>query len=206
MLLRSILFAAILAAAAPALGQTPSQSAAARAMIDQFGVADLFDAVEDDSIAVRHRASGLTCHFYPEENPRNELLVFTSQLARGEDVGCVSENSVRFVTLYATRHSPPITAEHALTEAEAGIRARFSDARPTPAVLRVSTEDLPQAHTRHFLITIDGEQWITSALVARSGDWIIKVRYTARAADDAIMPAQLEANLYLQHVLLELND
>jgi hypothetical protein len=70
----------------------------------------------------------------------------------------------------------------------------------------VSSEGLPQLHVAHFLVTIRDERWITSVLVAQSGDWIYKLRYTARAVeDDDLMRHQLEAAAMLTLVLVELN-
>ena len=70
----------------------------------------------------------------------------------------------------------------------------------------MQSEGLPEARSAHFVVTIRGERWITSALVARSGDWIVKLRYSARAVgDDEIMRHQLEAGAIFTLALMELN-
>lgn len=179
---------------------------AARALIDAEGVGDVFEPVDDQNSAeVRHIASGLTCHFFGDE--RDVRLMTFDGLPRGEDVGCASQRTNRSITLYATRYAPPISAPQALEEAEAGIRNRFSDARPTPPLLSLSTEGIPEQLTRHFLITLDDEQWVTSAYVAQQGDWIIKLRYTQRAIDqDELMQAQIEAGAIMTLALMEIQD
>ena len=197
--------AVALAFATPADAQTDGRPyAAARAMIDEAQLGDVFAPVEDDQISVRHMASGLVCRF-SRGSARAELTTFSGQ-PRGDDVGCIRDSADQATTLYATRYAPPISAEQALYEAVAGIRHRFSDARPTPQTVQMSSEGLPEQHVAHFLVTVAGERWITSAIVARSGDWIIKLRYSARAVeDDAVMRHQIEAGAIFTLALLEMN-
>lgn len=172
-------------------------------MIAAFDVADLFEPIDDEHITVRHTASGLRCQFYSDETTAR-LVVF-SGLARGEDVGCVSETADQARTLYATRYPGEITPAQAMADAVASIRNRFADARPTSARLHMQSEDLPDVMDRHFLITLRDEQWLTSVFVAAHEGWIIKLRFTARAVDeDAIRAAQLEANAAFTVALLRL--
>ncbi len=174
-------------------------------MIDSASVSDLFEPVAHEAVTVRHRASGLTCRFYGDETIAR-IIVFDG-LPRGEDVGCISDRENQARTLYATRYPGNVTAEAAMADAVAGIRNRFSDARPTPATLQMRNDNFPDPLIQHFLITLQGEQWITSALVARSGDWIIKLRYTSRAVDDdGIMVAQLEANALFALALMQIAE
>jgi hypothetical protein len=191
--------------ASPALAQAhaPSGVATARALIEADHVGDLFEAVEDANIEVRHKASGLICHFYDNETTQR-LLIFSGQ-PRGYDVGCAREREGQAVTLYATRYTPAISLQQALADAEAGIRNRFSDAQPTPALLSMTSEALPDMRVQHFLVTVRGERWLTSALVAQSREWIIMVRYSQRAVDqDALLQAQLEANAIMTLALLDI--
>lgn len=190
---------------ATALAETSVQGgiAAARAFIDSEGVGDVFEGVEDENIKIRHRASGLTCHYYGEETTRR-LLIFDG-LARGDDVGCASEREHQAITLYATRYSPAVSLQGAMADADAAIRNRFTDARPTPALLSMSSEGLPEVHAQHYVITLRDEQWLTSVFLAQSGDWIIKLRFTQRALDqEALMPAQLEGNAIMMLALTDL--
>lgn len=193
MIARVLILATALAAASSAFAQTaPKSTDAARALIEESGVTDLFEPVEDERIKVRHTASGLVCRFYDPE-ARNGVHVFTG-LPRGEDVGCVSDGDGLAITLYATRYAPPGTARGALSDAEAAIRHRFADARPIEAFAVISVDGMPAPLVRHFLVTVREEQWLTSAIVAQHGDWTIKLRYSQRALDDAaVRAAQLQA-------------
>ncbi|MGD9817009.1 MAG: hypothetical protein AB7Q23_17560 [Hyphomonadaceae bacterium] len=183
----------------------PTPYVAARAMIEEAQLSDVFEPVEDERISVRHIASGLVCHF-SFNNIRAEVVIFSGQ-QRGDDVGCLHETDIRATTLYATRYDPPMSAEQALDSAIAGIRDRFDDEQPTPALATLQSDALPQPHVAHFLITVRGERWITSALVARSGDWVIKLRYSARAVeDDSLMRHQLEAGAIFTLALLEMRN
>jgi hypothetical protein len=204
-----LLFISLALCAAPAFAQAQVQEVgieASRALIEAQGVTDLFEPIDDEnSVEVRHAASGLTCHFFGDE--WDVRLMTFDGLPRGEDVGCASQRTNRSITLYATRYAPPISTQQALDEAEAGIRDRFTDARPTPALLTMSTEGVPEQLIRHFLIILRDEQWMTSAYVARQGDWIVKLRYTQRAVDqDGLMQAQLEAGAIMALALLEIQD
>jgi|CXWL01.1.fsa_nt_gi hypothetical protein len=204
---RGLVVCIAVALAPTALAQTAEQNntVAARAFIESEGVSDLFEAVEDENITVRHLASRLICHFFGGETTKR-LAVFSGQ-PRGDDVGCIRDHEHQAITLYATRYAPAITAEQAMADAVAGIRHRFTDARPTPALLHMTSDNLPTPLVRHFLITLNGEQWITSALVAQNGDWIIKVRCTERALDqDALLRSQLEANAVMMSALLEIRS
>lgn len=206
-LLRVLIAAVIAGSAAPTFAQEAplSRIEAARAMIESADAADLFEAVEHEIATVRHRASGLTCRFYGNET-RATIIVFAG-LPRGDDVGCVNEQENQARTLYATRYPGDVTATAAMADAVAGIANRFADARPTPALLRMTSENLPEPLIQHFLITLRGEQWITSAFVARSGDWVIKLRYSTLAADeDAIRVAQLEASAIFALALTQIAE
>ncbi|MBC7767470.1 MAG: hypothetical protein H7124_01645 [Phycisphaerales bacterium] len=200
------MFALSFAATNPALAQAPQPSRIeeARALIQTNGVGDVFEALEDDSIAVRHTASGLTCHFYGGET-RIDLIAF-SQVARSDDVGCNSEGENRSQTLYATRYMPPITVDRAMGDAIAGIRNRFSDARPTPALMSMSTEGLSEPLIQHFLVTVRGEQWMTSAYIVQDGEWIIKLRYSQQATNEELMAAQLEAGAIFALAQVEIQN
>lgn len=201
---RALIFAIVLAAAGAASAQEPPENlAAARTIIDRAQLGDVFEPFEDDQISTRHAASGLICHFYPDDT-RSEVVIFTASRPRGQDVGCIRDREDQATTLYATRYEPQISAEQALAQAEAAIRQRFGDAQPTPASLVMSSEALPPTLVAHYLITLRGERWLTSVLVAQSGEWIIKLRVTRRAVDaQGLLQAELEANAMMTAALLE---
>jgi len=203
MTMRALLAGLILAVAAGAASaqDRAANLEAARALIERAQLSDVFAPFEDDAIAARHAASGLVCRFYPDDT-RRELLVF-NELPRGEDVGCVRDREGRAITFYATRYAPAISPEQSLAIAVEAIRQRFPDAQPVPATLSVSSEALPPMHVAHFLITVRGERWLTTAIVAQVGDWIYKLRFSARALDaDELRAAELEANVLMAGALL----
>lgn len=205
--LRPLLLAAALTFATPAAAQDATENFnLAQGMIERAGVDDLFDPVNNDAfISVRHVASGMVCNF-SRTDTRADIVTFNSPMPRGDDVGCVSDREDQATTLYATRYTPARSAEDALAEAVAAIRQRFTGATPTPTLLNVQTEGQPPLHAAHFFIDRNGERWITSALVVQSGPWIYKLRYTARAVEEAdIMRHQLESSAILTLVLLRLN-
>lgn len=194
---------ALLAFTTAAHAQSASAEAAARSMIESAQLGDIFEPVADDMIAVRHVRSGLVCHFSSTDR-RAELVTFEG-LPRGDDVGCVSDGDGRWTTLYATRYQPTPSLEEALGGAVAGIRHRFADAQPTPTLLTMETEGLPSPRVAHFIATIEGERWFTSAIVAQSGEWIFKLRYSARLTDEEdLMRHQLEAGALFTQARLHL--
>lgn len=199
------LFASLaLGFAAPAAAQERASLATARAMIESAQLTDVFEPVDDEHVTVRHPASGLTCQFYSNET-RTQLATFDSGLPRGDDVACVADRDGSATTIYATRYNPRKSAEDALAEAIAAIRHRFPDARSTPAALSITTEGMPPSLVANFLVQVRGERWLTSATVAQSGDWIVKLRYSARAVeDDALLRTQLEAGVMFAAALLRM--
>ncbi|WP_395645628.1 hypothetical protein [Terricaulis sp.] len=198
------LFAAVSIAGAAHAQQPDANLAAARAIVERAQLEDVFTPLADDHISVRHAASGLVCHFSAADT-RSDVVVFGSSLPRGDDVGCVRDREGQAVTLYATRYDQPVRAEDALAAAETAIRRRFADAQPTPATLTMNSEALPPTLVAHYLITLGGERWLTTAAVAQSGAWIIKLRFSSRAADSAeLRQAELEANALMTLALLEI--
>lgn len=208
--MRQLLVSLALTFSAALAGTAHAQSApfqAAQAMIERAQAVGVFEPVADDNvITVRHVGSGIVCLFAPGSR-RAELSLFETGLPRGDDVGCVEDSADQWTTVYATRYAQPVSPEEALAGAVAGVRHRFPDARTTPARLQMTTETLPPIHAAHFFITLNDQRWITSALVARSGDWILKVRYSAPAIDEeAVLRHQLEASAMLTHALMRAND
>ena len=203
--LHALVAGVVLALATPALAQAPEQdsAAAARAIIQAADLGDVFVPVEHENVSVRHTASGLVCRFFGDTR---RVAAFPN-LPRGEDVACVDDTDIRYTTLYATRYAPPASPEEALEGAVIAIRQRFADARPTPQTIEMQSEGLPPSRTAQFLITVNGERWITSAHVARVGDWIVKLRYSARCVEDEeIMRHQLEAGAMFTVALMNMGE
>lgn len=195
---------AVSAQGAFAQDSAPSGIEASRALIANAELTDVFVPIEHESPAVRHTASGLTCHFFGAPT-RMQLATFAGQ-PRGNDVGCVSDYADKATTLYATRYTPPISLEEALAGGVAGIRHRFPDAQPLASTMTVTVDGAPVPRVAQFTITLNGERWFTSVIVAEANGWIYKLRYTARAVEDESLTAhELEAGAMFALMLGELS-
>jgi hypothetical protein len=160
----------------------------ARGLIASASAEGVFELVEDGHASARHIASGLVCHF--ADDGEGARIVIFPQLARGEDVACDSNTGGIAITLYATRYPFPTTLDDQLRGAEAAIQRRFTDAERVE--LGVAQSGAPQRASGFFVMR-DGVRNFTAVSVARIGDWIIKQRYTAPAADEAAAEAAAEA-------------
>ncbi|MEQ1489279.1 MAG: hypothetical protein ABL932_01900 [Terricaulis sp.] len=165
-------------------------------MIEQVDGDGIFDLVHDGGVTVRHTRSGLTCHFL-RNGDGGRLLIFTPQpdpthpadalaIARGDDVACEMAEGGTLARYFATRYPFGSTLEEQITGVEAAIRRRSPNAARYPGATTRETDDgLPLRRTTRFIIVQDGVRTYTRASVARIGDWILKLRYSAPAPDDA---------------------
>jgi hypothetical protein len=158
-------------------------------MIEAANAQGVFDVVPNGHVSVRHLGSGLTCHF--TDNGEGGRIVIFPQLARGEDVGCDLNPDNASITLYATRYPFASNLDEQLAGAEAAIRQRFADARPSAATTATAA-NVPQRASA-FLITMNGAPRFTSVHIAQIGDWTIKQRYTVRAGTDAEISGAAQA-------------
>lgn len=198
--------------AAPAFAQGTEEEpqaapgSIATGMIEGANAIGIFDIVHNGQVSVRHLRSGLRCDFDREGNGR--LIVFGPApgaaapaeplaIPRGDDVACdMTEGAVQ-LRYFATRYPFGSTLEEQITGVETAIQRRDASAVRYPGVAVRDTEDgLPLRRTTRFIIVRDGARFFTSASVARVGDWILKLRYTAPAPDDAAA-AQADANAAL---------
>lgn len=198
----ALLFASV--QGAHAQEEQQSAMAASRAIIEAAQLGDVFVPIEGESPAVRHTASGLVCHFF---GTTTRARVVTFGDAGGEDVGCVSDYEDKATTLYATRYSPPISIDEALASGVAAIRQRFSDARPLPQTLTIAPDGVTPPRVAQFAVTVNGERWFTSVIVAEANGWIYKLRYSARAVEDqSLMGHELESGAMFALALGELTS
>lgn len=114
---------------------TPEQIETAKAeanrLIAAADAGDLFVNITGNATpAVRHRASGMICHF--RGSPETDRILIFPNSTRGDDVGCATRDPSVWVetTWYATRYTPMPTEEAILRDAMAAIRNRFPSARP----------------------------------------------------------------------------
>lgn len=199
---RLLLSLALAFSAAPAFAQGTEEEPQAApgsiaiGMIEQADADGIFDIVHNGQVSVRHTRSGLTCHF-PRDGAGGRLIVFAPQadparpdreptIARGDDVACEMTEAGAQVRLFATRYPFGSTLEEQITGVEAAIRRRDANAVRYPGeTVRTTDDGLPMRRTTRFIIVHEGARIFTRASVARVGDWIIKLRISAPAPDDA---------------------
>ncbi|MEZ5970190.1 MAG: hypothetical protein R3C31_00090 [Hyphomonadaceae bacterium] len=198
-LLLSLAFAL---SAAPAFAQgaeeAPQAAPASIAigMIENADADGIFELVQDGGVTVRHVRSGLTCHFL-RDGEGGRLIVFPPQpgpagradppsMPRGDDVACeMVERGVQ-VRYFATRYPFGSTLEEQIAGVDTAIRHRYPDAVRYPGeTTRAADDGLPMRRSARFIISQDGARTFTRASVARIGDWILKLRYSAPAPDNA---------------------
>ncbi|MEZ5959391.1 MAG: hypothetical protein R3C30_03050 [Hyphomonadaceae bacterium] len=208
-----LLTLALALSAAPAFAQgTEAEPQAAPGsiaigMIEQADAIGIFDIVHNGQVSVRHLRSGLRCDFDREGHGR--LIVFAPPpsastppgeapaIPRGDDVACDMTEGAAQVRYFATRYPFGSTLEEQIAGVETAIQRREASAVRYPgATVRGIEDGLPLRRTTRFIVVRDGVRLFTSASVARIGDWILKLRYTAPAPDDATA-AQADANAAL---------
>jgi hypothetical protein len=199
--MRAWVCALAFAFAAPAWAQDPTTAPGAIAtnLIQDASAQGVFEPVSSGQVTLRHIGSGLVCHF--ARDGAGARLVLYAGLPRGDNVSCDAQDGRTYVTLYATRFPFRTTLAEQVEGAEAAIRQRFPDAQALPQ----PAEANPARRTIHFIVTRDGERVYTSASIAQVGDWIIKLRYSERAADgQAALTAEAAANRIFEAALAEM--
>jgi len=184
----------LIATVALSLIATPAFADAPQAALDLISASNaqgVFEPAESEpgAIVVRHPRSGLVCRM--GAGAANRLLVF-AQAARGEDVACETMVDGVTIVVFATRFSFATSLDEQIQGVESAIRRRYPDAQPYAATRPISSDALPAHRAAAFFVSRDGARCFTSANVAQVGDWVIKLRYTAPAADEAAA-AQAEA-------------
>lgn len=196
-----LLTLALALSAAPAFAQgteaapQAAPGSIALGMIEAVRGEGIFEIVHNGQVTVRHTRSGLTCHFARDGGGR--LIIFEPQrdpvrpdreptIPRGDDVACEMNESGAQVRYFATRYPFGSTLEEQLAGVEAAIRRRDRSATSYPGeTLRTSNDGLPDRRSARFIVTENGTRTFTRASVARVGDWIVKLRLSAPAPDDA---------------------
>lgn len=197
-----LLTLALAVGAAPAFAQGTEDAPQAApgsigyGMIENADAEGIFELVHNGQVTLRHTRSGLTCHF-ARDGGGGRLIIFAPQIdparpneppaiPRGDDVACEMNEGAAQVRYFATRYPFGSTLEEQIAGTEAAIRRRDAAASPYPGAATRSTDDgLPLRRTTRFVVTHDGVRTFTRASVARVGDWILKLRYSAPAPNDA---------------------
>ena len=166
-------------------------AATARAVLEKGGATEFFEIVPDDSFAtVRHRASGLTCGWGPNDTGGVTVFPVMDGVVRGDDVGCVHETPFGVHTLYATRYPPKMTAKAALAEAVLGIKTRWPKAkavrpaRPSGIAAHMAAE-MPPSQSAQFLINEQGRAQMTRVNLVQIDGWTFKARYSGAVGMDS---------------------
>lgn len=182
--------------ASPAFADPPaanaSPGAVGRELIARANADGVFElaATDAQTIVLRHSRSGLTCRMNAAN--ANRLLIFP-QAARGEDVACETSANGETIVLFASRFPFATSLDQQIGGVEGAIRRHYPGARPYAATIEIPSDTLPAHRTSAFIVTREGARTFTSASVAQVGDWVIKLRYTAPAPDDAAARARERA-------------
>ena len=167
----------------PSERATPEQVEAARAEADRIiaaaGAGDLFANITGNSFpTVRHRTSGLICHF--RGSPEVDRILIFPNSPRGDDVGCTTRDANIWVetTYYATRYTPMPTEAAILDDAMAAIRNRFPSARPFEGELSSASTDGVTPVSAALVVETNMGTLFTMATVEHQDGWSFKARTT----------------------------
>lgn len=189
MIARLIFIAALLAAPvalaqdAPRPAGTPEQVAVARAEADRIiaaaGAGDLFVNMTGNAIpTVRHKTSGLICHF--RGSPSVDRILIFPNSPRGDDVGCTTRDENVWVetTYYATRYTPMPTEAAILDGAMEAIRDRFPGAQPFEGELSSVNTGSVAPISAALVVESNMGPLFTMATVEHLDGWSFKARAT----------------------------
>lgn len=170
-------------------------------LIEATGIPNQFENISRaDDLAVRHRPSGLECHFGPE--PMGRLLVFDNpNVPRGDDVGCNVHAREIVVSFAVTRARSAPALDVAAPEFFSGLYRVYPDAKPFTFAGGVPGIDLPgqsmpPVRIHRFTFGYRGQPMFSRAAMAIVGDWIVEQRTSAPQA--LADPAELFAQITMQ--------
>lgn len=173
---------------------SPAEIASAKAyaagLIEAAGAGDLFVNRTDSGVAaVTHLRSGLSCLI--PEGPDNQVHIFATSIARGDDVACIMNEGEVSLTSYATRYPDGMNTRSIVTNAVSGIRQRWPDAVAYKGELFSATMgDAPVPETAAFEVEVGGKRMFTMVLGVQSGEWSFKVRITGPMEDAEALSMQ----------------
>jgi len=195
-------------AAPPPQRATPEQVEAARAEADRIIAAaeagDLFVNMTGNAFpTVRHKASGLICHF--SGSPEIDWIQIFPNSPRGDDVGCTTRDPGVWVelTYYATRYTPMPTEQAILDDASAAIRNRFPSARPFDGELSSLSTDTVAPISAAFVVDSTVGNLFTMATVEHLDGWSFKARATGpveKAAEVNLRTLNFTVMLMLRNI------
>ncbi len=180
---------------------------AADALMAGSGHPSLFENVSDQQgPAVRHRASGMVCRFWPGVSV-NGIHVY-NPAPEGEDISCQTGVEGASLTHYAYQYTPTPSAEAETMGAIAAIRNRWPDLRDYEGEIartEVAGPDFPRRYISRGVVTQDdGNEYLTKASVAKVGVWMIKQRMTVRL--DKALRGDMWSESMMIRTLIDLID
>ncbi|RZJ05839.1 MAG: hypothetical protein EON89_02595 [Brevundimonas sp.] len=192
----SLAMAASLVGASMAMAQdeqppSASEIAAAHAEADRLITAgeasDIFEnATDSDLVTVRHRPSGLLCHFIGDQG-RDRLVVIQSGprtgAQRGNDVACNTLIGDIELTLYFTRYSDDHSPEDETRLAVEAITDRFPDLKPHEGDLTIVPGLGGDPNWAAFDLNVESRDLTTFVAVTKFDGWIVKTRGTGPLQD-----------------------
>jgi hypothetical protein len=170
---------------------TPAEITAAHTEADRIIVADnaadVFEnATTSDLVVVRHRSSGLLCHFIGDQG-LDRLTVIPSGPEtgerRGNDVACSTFIGDIELTLYITRYADDHSAEEDTQLAVDAIADRFTDLKPHPDDLPILSGPDGEPSWAAFDVTAGGRDLMTFVATTKIGGWMVKVRASGPVED-----------------------
>lgn len=152
---------------------------------------------------IQHIQSGMLCNVPAGDGETRLIYLHTfPEAPRGDDVACDYAFFGGKLTVYATRNSGP-TAKAVVADTGRFIVDHYPGARRVRALVP-SGEGVPVIEGAAYDVTMNGNPMRTKVLVARHGDWIIKIRATFPMNQDQAVAADLHSSMWLVPVLLAL--
>lgn len=172
---------ALIAGGCASTSSTWDKAPATAAWIDEITAAtghpELFENISGESdAALRHRLSGLECHFGEERGSLK--LVDNPRAAPGEDVFCNMWNGPIQISVAATRVRPAPTLDAVVARYWTGSDPEYPGAKPftfaqTPSVEGGPQFPIPDVRVRRFTYRERGMTFFYREALAVANGWIV---------------------------------
>jgi hypothetical protein len=143
----------------------------------------------------QHVKSNMICHFEPN-SPANEIKVFDSGAARGDDVGCATQLNDIKVTVFANRAKGSDALAREQAEANAGVKRQWPSAAPYKGQVVVANDkDRPPLLISRFVVSDGKTQLFVRTAAVRVGDWVFTQKAVAPESSAKAAEYYAEASL-----------
>ena len=171
-------------------------------------VEDLFEVIDYKGIpTARHLKSGMRCHFLGDAD---RLEVFSTDVPRGDDVGCSMHVDGFTLSFYATRFPRPKTLDDAMAKYVGDVFKVHPDTKviSTPDLATQIPQDparpqFPEIRTQRFEVNFNGAPTYSRLSVAVINDWVLEERLSGpleKAADgDKLGSLEMARNVNWMH-------